>query len=175
MTVIMVVGLIRSGKGEAARHIPSKYNYQHLDASDVITDEARKHGIQPTKENLTKIAENLKAQGFQGLIARRLMGKFAEKNVVISGFRAPEQIDYIRNEYDGKAYVIEVWARSDVRLARRKEGEPANEDDFFRRDRTDIQEFGLNLVLEMADRKIMNNDSIEDMRGEIDRFMEEIR
>lgn len=174
MTLIIIAGLIRSGKDAAAEYIRDKYNYQLLIASDIIKEEAMKRGIQPTKNNLTSLTKHLLDTGFQGFIAKRLLEKFEKGNIVISAFRDPVQVDYMRNEYDGKVYVLEVFAKSEIRFGRRKETDPKTEEEFFFRDDVDVNEFGLNKVLELADFRITNNGSLEEMYEQVDEIMKEI-
>jgi len=174
MKIIIVVGLVRSGKDTVSEYISRAYGYQLLVASDVIREEAKKRGITPSKENLTKLTEELYENGFQGEIARRLMERFSSDRVVINGFRSPVQIDFLRNEYNGDVYVLEVFSRSDLRFARRENDDPQNEEKLFERDKIDIEKFALNKVLEMADYRVNNNGSKEELYKQIDEFMKEI-
>lgn len=177
--IIGLTGLARSGKDAAAKYLIDNYKFNHLDfARDALFAEADKRGLERDKMILSILGDELRQEGGRGVLAKIINAKIEyeeqsssnlktksskpEKNYVITGFRSPEEVDLIRNEHLDFV-LIEVNADKLTRFSRRNEKDPQDLEGFSARDQRDIYNKGLGEVLKMADYKINNEGTIEEL------------
>ena len=175
--IIGITGLSRSGKNTVAEYIEKKYKFNHLDFyKDVLLEEAKKRGIkEDDKMSMSFLGDDLRAEVGRGVLAKLLLKKMEEgKEYVITGFRSPEEVDFVRNECEDDFWLVEVKAEKMTRFSRRNEKDPSTINEFFQRDTGDIYNKGLGKVLKMADLKIENNSSFEELHKKIDMLMKRI-
>jgi dephospho-CoA kinase len=174
--IIGVTGLARTGKNVVADYLKEKYGYQVLVFSDVLREEAAKRGMEPTKMNLSELGDQMRAEGGMGVLAKKLIAKLEdEKDYVLTGFRSPDEVDYIRNEAGGDFYLVEVRAERNVRFKRRDDSDPKTEAEFFLRDERDIENKGMAKVIEMADYRLENNGTIDQLKRKVDSLLLKIK
>lgn len=172
--IIGLTGLAGCGKDTIANYLKEKYGYRMLVFSDVLIEEAKKRGIEPTKMNLSVLGDEMREKEGNAVLAKRLLDKIdPEREYVISGFRSPEEVFTIQNEVLDFVLVY-IDADKNIRFKRRKAEDPQTEKDFFERDERDIQNKGLAKVIEMADYTIKNNGSLQDTYKAIDELLEKI-
>ncbi len=175
--IIGITGLSRSGKDTAAKYISEKYGFVHLDFyRDVLLKEAKKRGIkEDDKMSMSLLGDDLRAEAGMGVLAKLLLKKMEEgKDYVITGFRSPEEVDFIRNECEDDFWLIEINAAKMTRFSRKNEKDPQTMNEFFQRDMSDIYNKGLSKVLKMADIRINNDSSIEEFYENLDSLMKKI-
>lgn len=180
--IIGFTGLARCGKDTVAKYIIQEYNFKHLDfARDALFAEADKRGVEKDKMSLSLLGDELRQQGGKGVLAKIIAEKMNEEykkdenqNFVITGFRSPEEVDYIRNSVEDDFCLIEVYSEKLSRFERRTENDPKNLNDFFARDTRDIHNKGLGEVIKMADYKIENDDTLEKLFEKTDELMKKI-
>lgn len=171
--VIGITGLASAGKDTSAQHIINEYSYEWLNFSDILVEEAEERGIEPTKMNLSEIGDEYREEYGMGGLAKGILEKMkkADSNkFVITGFRSPEEVDYIRNHVED-FILVEISTDRELRWKRRKQEDPADKDDFFERDRRDKESKGLGKVIEMADEVVENNSSFEDLYEQLDKIV----
>ena len=174
--IIGLTGLARSGKDTIAEYLKSKYGFEHLDfARDALFAEADKRGIEKDKLSLSILGDELRQEQGRAVLAKIINSKIKEgKDYAITGFRSPEEVDLIRNEHLD-FILIEVAANQKIRFNRRNEKDSDNEDAFNSRDKRDIHNKGLGDVLKMADYKISNEGTLEELYSLINDLMKKIR
>ena len=193
--IIGLTGLARSGKDTIAEYLKNKYGFEHLDfARDALFAEADKRGIEKDKTSLSILGDELRQESGRAVLAKIINSKIQqenpiktainqskntsqvkpEKNYAITGFRSPEEVDLIRNEHLDFV-LIEVKANAIIRFKRRTDKDPNNEDLFNARDKRDIHNKGLGDVLKMADYKISNEGTFEELYSLIDEKKKKIR
>jgi len=173
-----MTGLARCGKDTAAKYLAEKYGFKHLDfAKDSLFPKAEKKGIESTKINLALLGDELRQAGGQGVLAKTIAEKMKEDmeaDYIITGFRSPEEVDYIRNECEDDFWLIEIYADKIVRYQRRNEDDPQSIEEFFSRDKRDINNKGLGDVLKMAEFKLSNEGSVEELKKLLNDLMKRI-
>jgi dephospho-CoA kinase len=168
--VLGITGMASSGKDTAAKYLRDKYKFEWLNMSDILADEAKKKKVEPTKMNLSKIGDEYRKKHGRGGVAIGTLNKIEKskhENFVVTGFRSPEEVDFIRNHVDDFT-LIEIRTDPDTRWKRRKKDDPKTEEEFFERDRRDKELKGLGEVLELADEIITNDLDLEDLYEKID-------
>ena len=182
--IIGITGFARSGKDTVAEYLSKKYGFIHLDfARDALFPEADKRGIEKDKLSLSVLGDELRQEKGRAVLAKIINSKIKKQeqqlvkeeiNYVITGFRSPEEVDLIRN--DNLDFVlIELTANQKTRFSRRNDKDPDDEDAFNSRDKRDIHNKGLWDVLKMADYKIDNEGTKEELYKLIDDLMKGIK
>lgn len=175
MLAIVVVGLARSGKDTVAKYLVERYGFKHLDFfRDVIMPMMKSHGLKITKANATSFGNEMRARYGMGVFGEKIaeLMKGYEK-VVVTGARSPEELVPIKAAAE-RFHVLRVEAPKEVRFARRTELDPNSEEEFFSRDKNDIENKGLGKVLGLADFVIVNNSTLDELYKAIDELMERI-
>lgn len=163
---------MRSGKDFVASYITHKYGYIQLNMSDVIRDELIQRFQEPTKMNMSILADEWRKVYGCDIVMKKTLEKAVNfERVIITGVRSPEEINYLRSKVS-KLKLIFIEASKDIRFSRRISSDPQTPEEFFARDERDIVFKGLGKVIEMADYKIKNED--EDLYSQIDSIMQKI-
>ncbi len=172
--IIGLTGLAGSGKDAAAKFLSEKYGYKLLVFSDVLKEEAKKRGTEPTKMNLSILGDELRTKSGNTVLAKKLLEKIdPEENYVLSGFRSPEEVYAIQNEVLD-FYLVLIDADKTTRFKRRRPEDPQTEKEFFARDERDISNKGLDKVIEMADYTIVNNGTLQELEGKVEELLSKI-
>lgn len=173
--IIGLTGLASSGKDTVAEYLKEKYGFSVLVFSNVLVEEAKKRGIEPTKMNLSILGDELRATLGNAALAKKLLEEIdPEKDYVISGFRSPEEVYAIQNEVID-FFLVLVDTDKATRFKRRRPDDPQTEKEFFERDERDIKNKGMGKVMEMADYVLPNNGSLEELHKKIDEMLAKVR
>jgi len=168
MKVIGFTGLPGSGKSTAIDAIRNLGKI--ITMGDVIRNEAKKRGIEPTGENLGKIAKELREKGGDGIVAEKcveLIKQLKDDIIFIDGIRSQFEIDVFRNHWKFPiiATVIDEKTRFERLFERGRSDDPKELEEFRERDKREIG-FGLKEVVNKADYKIENSSTIEFLQEE---------
>lgn len=115
--IIGFVGLPGSGKGEASK-IARQQGLAVVVMGDVIRQEAARHGMEPTDQNLGRLGNALRAKGGPDAIAKRtldLVMATGKDVVVVDGLRSKAEADFFR-AHAQEFCLIEVYAPTETRL-----------------------------------------------------------
>jgi dephospho-CoA kinase len=176
----MLIGLTgrnAAGKGEVAEYL-KRNGFHYYSLSDVIRDEIRSRGQQPTRETLIQVGNELRQKYGARILAERILGKIeADKDYVIDSIRNPSEVDTLRAAKHFK--LIRVEAPVDVRfrrtLMRRRESEPQTLEAFMdverREEAGDATSQNLIKVASMADDFLVNDGPLEKLYKAIDELL----
>ena len=176
MKVIGFTGLPGSGKSTAIDAIRNLGKI--ITMGDVIRNEAKKRGIEPTGENLGKIAKELREKGGDGIVAEKcveLIKQLKDEIIFIDGIRSQFEIDVFRNywKFPIIATVIDEETRYERLFERGRSDDPKELEEFKERDKREIG-FGLKEVVDKADYKIENSSTIEFLQEETLKLVKEL-
>ncbi len=172
--IIGLTGLAGSGKDTVARYLQERHGYKMLVFSDILVEEAKTRGMEPTKMNLSILGDELRVAMGNAALAKKLLEKIdPEENYVISGFRSPEEVYAIQNEVIDFCLIL-VDADKATRFKRRRPEDPQTENEFFERDERDIENKGTGKVIEMADFTIANDGSVDELYKKVDELLVKI-
>src|SRR5207244_6637622 len=132
----MLIGLTgrnAAGKGEVARYLQKKSFYYHS-LSDVIRDEIRSRDLQPTRELLIAVGNELRQRYGANILAERILAKVEDdKHYVIDSIRNPAEVNAFRSAKHFK--LIRIDAPPELRfqriLTRQRESDPRTLADFI--------------------------------------------
>ena len=169
-----MTGLAGCGKDTVARYLQERHGYKMLVFSDILVEEAKSRGMEPTKMNLSILGDDLRKGMGNAALAKKLLDKIdPENSYVISGFRSPEEVYSIQNEVIDFCLIF-IDADKSTRFKRRRPEDPQAENEFFERDERDIENKGTGKVIEMADFTIVNNGSVDELYKKTEELLAKI-
>src|SRR6059058_2806379 len=173
----MLIGLTgrnAAGKGEVARYLQKK-SFYYYSLSDVIRDEIRLRGLQPTRDLLITVGNELRQRHGARILAERILAKIEDdRHYVIDSIRNPSEVDAFRAAKHFK--LIRVEAPPEVRfhriLSRHRESDPRTYEEFVALENREAEgdDTSQNLVKVelMADSTVINDASLEKLYPQID-------
>ena len=176
----MLIGLTgrnASGKGEVARYLQKK-SFYYYSLSDVIRDEIRARGLEPARENLITIGNELRQRYGANILAERILAKIEDdKHYIIDSIRNPAEVDAFRAAKHFK--LIRVEAPTEVRfqriLKRHRESDPSTFEEFIELENREAEgdDTSQNLVKValMADHSLANDTTLEKLYPHIDELL----
>src|SRR5690606_3336370 len=149
-------------------------------------EEAKSRGLDPNRSRLQEVGTNLRnTYGSQHLaerMAQELDHSPALLNVIVDGIKHPAEVNELRKKRFFRLLAID--APEEVRferiMARRRIGDPQDYDSFLEVDRRDRGIGGpetgqqVDSVIDMADQKIINVGTLEEMYSEVDRVINKL-
>ncbi len=172
--IIGLTGLARSGKDTVADYIAEKYDFKVFTMSDTLKSECMKRNLEISKDNLSLIGDAMRKEFGNDIVAVKTIEKAGNfPRSIISGVRSPEEIDVFKDHCPG-FILLTVEAPDTSRFNRRTEKDPDTEAGFFARDERDMKNKGMGDVIEMADKAIKNDSTLEDLYRNIKEFMDSI-
>jgi len=178
----MIIGLTgpnASGKGEAANYIKSK-GFIYYSLSDILREEAKKQGIEPLRENLIKLGNDLRQEKGASILALRLTGELSKKgNYIVDSIRNPGEVEALK-KIPGFIMVgidAPLEKRFERSLKRKRPGDGETLKNFIEKEnkenKKDAQNQQLKKCIGMADVIIVNDSSIEELYRKIDGALKE--
>lgn len=179
----MIIGITaRNGSGkDTAAQILVEQGFTHYSISDFLREEFKKRGKQNiTTEDLRNLGEELRKKYGTGALAEKALEKIKTGNYVITSIRNPGEVDVLRKRKD--FILININASPEIRYERMKQ-RAKNEnkhliqtfEDFKKLEQQDESkdptQLQTNKVIQMADYKIDNNSTIEELKHKINQFL----
>ena len=164
--VLSICGLPGSGKTTAIEAIEDLGVVVTM--GDVVRNEAKKRNLEPSGNNIGKIAKELREKGGSAIIAEKcvdLIKNRKEDVIFVDGVRSLSEINIFRKfwKFPIIAIIVDEEKRFKRLFERNRSDDPKSIEDLQERDKREI-EFGLDKVLENADYIIQNNTTIEDLK-----------
>lgn len=173
----MIIGLTGKnggGKGVVADFLKSM-GYHYYSLSDVVREEITSKNQKVTRDLLIKTANELRTNFGPSILAERILVKLdPEKNYIVDSVRNPFEVEALRRRKD--FYLLMVDADTKTRFERLKtrarENDPQDYESFLKLEAAeagsnDPNTQQLNRTCEMADAKVENNDSVEELHEDI--------
>ena len=176
-SVIGVVGPIGSGKDTVSDYIAKKYGYTIVSYRDIVREETEKAGMEPTRENLQKIGGGYREKYGDDYFAKKVMEKAKHlEKVVLKDMRRSSDVSVPKQYFKSEMIIILVEANEKTRLERMKErsrlSDPHTMEE-LRKQETREKELHFTDSFSMADVKIENKGSLEDLYRKIDQIMKD--
>jgi dephospho-CoA kinase len=135
---------------------------------DVVREEAKVRGIEPTPKNLGKLMIEMREKMGANIIAKKCMEKIKELNskiILVEGVRSLEEIEEFKKIGDVKVVAVHSSPKTRYeRLFRRGRcDDPKSWEEFKERDLREL-DVGIGKVISLADEIIINEGTIEDLK-----------
>ena len=180
MLIIALTGKMGAGKGAVAELLKHK-GFEYHSYSDIISEEAKRHGYKPTRQNLRELGNLIRMEsGNIGILSERLLSKIKTDRVVLDGVRNLAEIEILRHRKN--FFLIGIDADEELRFERikkrRRNGDPTTFEMFTEIDKKENLGFysgqEIQKCLDNADFLILNKGSAEELAKKINSVLAEI-
>ena len=174
--VIGVAGMPGAGKAVVSR-IANKKGYALVIMGDVIREETKRRGLEPTLENIGKIMLKLREEEGPTVVAKKCIPKIVSANtdvVLVDGIRSLNEIQEFKKSFP-QFTLIAVHSSPETRFGRlfrrRRSDDPSGWEVSLERDLRELS-VGQGSVIAMADYMIINEATLEDYKAKIQEVLE---
>ena len=165
--VVCLTGMPGAGKSTIVSKLKDG-GYETFSLGDGVRDEAKRHNLEPTGENLRRLMLELREKNGPGAVAELIKDSIqnsSHKIIIIDGIRSIHEINVLKQT--GNVKVLAVHASSDTRFnflsERKRSDDPLTREKFEERDNREIG-VGLEEIIGLADESIENNNvTIDEM------------
>jgi dephospho-CoA kinase len=179
MTIIGVTGTLGAGKGTVVDYLAAK-GFAHYSARDFIIREIERRGLPVNRDTMTVVANDLRATHSPSYIAETLCdeARSAGKNAVVESLRTEGEIAALRAK--GHFLLIAIDADPKIRyeriVARGSETDNISFEKFLADEAremhaTDPNKQNLARCIELADHRLMNNGTKEELFSQVDKIL----
>lgn len=177
--ILCITGMPGAGKTLAADFLRDERRFKIVEMGDVVRDAMTEKGLKINNVSIREFALKLREEHGEDAVAKMVVDrvKKAGSNVVITGVRSINEIDYFRQAVRDIS-VIGIIAPRDVRYVRlRNRG---RQDDLKTMDEFEFREekekrYGVLGAIDAADYVITNTGTLEELKSNILGVLELIR
>ena len=182
LSSIMLIGLTgrnASGKSTLVNWFAEK-GLRSVSCSDSIREWLKNQNKEINRDSLIEGGRTLRKEGGGGILAEMLLEIIDGADAVVDSIRTPMEVDVLRSR--GDLILIEIKASEDQRWSRLRDrarpGDPLNKLLFVKQENKEIKsqdEAGqaLDATALMADIRITNDGTIDDLYLKLDKIWEE--
>jgi len=163
--IVCLTGMPGAGKSSVACFLKEK-GFMVVTMGDVIREEAKRQGLEPTDVNLGKMMLNLRQDLGPGAVGQIVLQKLARdddndnsSNVVVDGIRSVAEVEVLKKV--GHVRLLAIHASQDTRfrhlMERGRADAPSDSDEFSGRDKRELS-VGVSEAIALANEMISNND-----------------
>ncbi|MCK4997545.1 AAA family ATPase [Candidatus Pacearchaeota archaeon] len=180
--IIGVTGMFGAGKGTIVEHLLVK-GFKHYDMSGFITEEIVKRGMPVNRDSMIVVANDLRARFGPGYIADQLYerAKLNGGDSVIESLRCLGEIETLKIKEEFILLSIDADVEARYTRIRERNGPKDNVtfDEFNQREQmesmsNDPTKQNISACMEIADYRIKNDWTREELRRKIDSILEQI-
>jgi len=174
--VIGVVGMPGAGKTGVSR-TATELGFQIVVMGDIVREETKKAGLDPTPENIGRIMLELREREGTQVVARRCIPRIQaspSRAVIVDGLRSPPEVQILCETFSGfKALCVHASPETRFRrlFGRGRSDDPANWTVFKDRDERELR-VGIASVIALADFMIVNEGTKKQMKTKVIRLLE---
>lgn len=175
--LILLTGMAGSGKTTLSELIRES-SLRVITMGDVIRELAKQQGLEPSPENIGRLAAEIR-KGGPDAVSRRcieMLKRGPDGLIVVDGIRSLAEVDAFKDEFD--VVLIALWASPlsrYKRLTRRgRSDDPKTWEEFKERERRELG-FGIGDAIASSDYMIKNDDGIDNLKPAFDEIMGQIK
>jgi len=176
MIIVGITGTLGAGKGTIAEYLVKEKDFKHFSVRAYLLEEIVKRGLPKNRSSMVTVANELRENNSPSYIIEQLLKRAKEsgKNVVIESVRAVGEAEVLKN---GRAVILSVDAEQKLRyeraLARNSEIDDISFEEFKSDEEREMSSDDPNKqsiasVMKMANVKIMNNGTIDELYSSIE-------
>lgn len=181
--IIGLTGTYASGKDTVADYLEEKEFVYHS-CSDIIREYCRKIGQETSRENLIQMGNKLREKYGDGYLAKKILQKInknKEKKSLVLSIRHPAEVKELKKDPFFVLIVVDAPLKARFMRTRKRQGRPEDRDSFEEFKRHEEQERKgrgasqqLDKVVKMADCKIINDGTLEELDKKIEGVLRRI-
>jgi dephospho-CoA kinase len=160
--IVCLTGMPGAGKSSVASFLKEK-GFVVMTMGDVVREEAKRQGLEPTDINLGKMMLKLRQDLGPGAVGHIVLQKLARdgssSNVVIDGIRSIAEVEVLKKV--GHVRLLAIHASQDTRFkhlkVRARVDAPSSGNEFAGRDKRELS-VGVSEAIALANEMISNND-----------------
>ncbi len=179
--IIGLTGTLGAGKGTVADYLIEK-GFKHHSVREFLITEIKKRDMPVNRDSMVIVANDLRANHSPSYIVEELykQAKEQDTNAIIESIRAPGEAEAIK-KLGGKMFAVDAdqQERYNRITARKSETDHVSLDRFKQNEdremtSTDPNKQNLSKCISMADYVLNNNGTIEELKKEVDKILEEM-
>jgi dephospho-CoA kinase len=168
--IVGIVGRAGAGKDELAEYLSDTCGALHISIGDFVREIADERDVEKTRENLHAITREFYRHEGVDYFIKRIITEIEtdiHELVVISGIRAPTDVEILREHYGDKFLLVAVvvnnpYLRYDYIQIREDPHDPQEFEAFLEQDQREETLFRISTTINQADIEITNNTSLVD-------------
>ena len=176
--LIGLTGTNGAGKTSGADYL-QELGFHYLSLSDEIRLELADRNEPPTRENLTRVGNELRARFGAAVLARRVMARLAgESDYVIDSIRNPGEVAALRELPGFRLVHFDAPLEERYRRAveRRDARTPLSFEEFAKQEEREMESPDqttqqLRATFRLADETLLNSGSLDEMKQKLDRLI----
>jgi dephospho-CoA kinase len=176
--IIGLTGTNAAGKGEVAEYLKKK-GLKYISLSDELRKEAKNRKLEPTRENLINLGNELRKKFGPEYLAKKISKKI-KGDTIVDSIRNLHELDELRNIRDFIFVAIDapVELRYKRALERKRIGDNISLEQFKNQERLensdDEKAQQLNRCLKSADIIIINDGTLEELHKKVDKTWKDL-
>jgi len=180
MKVVAIVGMTGAGKSEVAR-VFEEHGFKKVRFGDITDEELSNRGLEPNEENERTIREELRKKHGMAAYAKlslpRIDSSLKSSDVVVDGLYSWEEYTLLKERYGAKLTVVAVCSSPATRYARlaHRPKRALTREEAASRDKSEIENTNKGGPIAMADFTILNENSLEKLKGETERTLSALK
>jgi dephospho-CoA kinase len=174
--VVGVAGMPGAGKAVVSR-VANEKGYALVIMGNVIREETKRRGLEPTPENIGKIMLKLREEEDPTVVAKKCIPKIVSANtdvVLVDGIRSLNEIQEFKKNFP-QFVLIAVHSSPETRFGRlfrrKRSDDPSEWEVFLERDLRELS-VGQGNVIAMADYMVVNEGTLDEYRAKIHEVLE---
>lgn len=180
--IIGITGTLAAGKGTVVEFLKQK-GFRHYSVREFLTREIKQRGLEVNRDNMVMIGNQLREMNSPSYIAEKLYEEAKKENVncIIESLRTTGEINALKEK--GEFVLLAIDANQGVRYVRsqsRKSETDKVSFDKFKEDEdkemfsTDPNKQNLSECIKLANFKIENNSTINELNEKMEKIFDEI-
>ena len=181
--IIGLTGTLGAGKGAVADYLVKEKGFSHHSVREFLIQEIKRRGMPVDRDSMVIVANDLRAKQGPSYMIEQLYEHAKQKggDAIIESIRAPGEAEAIKKK-GGVLFAVD--AKQELRYSRIRSRASETDDVSFEQFKQNEQREmasedpnrqNISRCISMADRIISNNGTIDDLKKEVDRILEEIK
>jgi len=176
MKILVTTGMPGAGKEEFLKICQAR-GAKVVRMGDVVREKAKEFGLDPSDSSVGTLANDERKRYGMDIWAKRTIPFVGGDLVVIDGTRGPDEIKAFKNAFGEALKVVAIHSSQKVRFERLKgrgrPDSPATMEEFETRERRELA-WGLGEVIAQADYMVLNEDTIADLRRDVNALLDKL-